>query len=77
MQDGFWLGVGSDHTDRNAETIGIALSKQLCAKVVGQTLWRGLLSFRSSECHENWYFMRRYPHDFFRFSIKRWRTSPI
>jgi hypothetical protein len=40
MQDGLWLGVGSDHTDRKAETIGIALSKQLCAKVVGQTLWR-------------------------------------
>ena len=40
MQDGLWLGVGSDHTDRKAETIGIALSKQLCAKVIGQTLWR-------------------------------------
>src|SRR5262249_61964472 len=40
MQDGFWLGVGSDHTDRKAETMGIALSKQLCAKVVGKTLWR-------------------------------------
>lgn len=40
MQDGLWLGVGSDHTDRKAETMGIALSKQLCAKVVGTTLWR-------------------------------------
>src|SRR5262245_39284963 len=40
MQDGFWLAVGSDHTDRKAETMGIALSKQLCAKVVGKTLWR-------------------------------------
>jgi hypothetical protein len=40
MQDGLWLGVGSDHTDRKAETMGIALSKQLCAKVVGKTLWR-------------------------------------
>ncbi len=35
MADGLWLTVGSDHTDRKAETIGIALSKQLCAKVVG------------------------------------------
>jgi hypothetical protein len=35
-----WLGLGSDHTDRKAETIGIALSKQLCAKVVGGDLWR-------------------------------------
>ena len=40
MQDGLWLGVGSDHTDRKAETIGIALSKQLCAKVIGKALWR-------------------------------------
>jgi hypothetical protein len=40
MQDGLWLGVGSDHTDRKAETMGIALSKQLCAKMIGDTLWR-------------------------------------
>jgi hypothetical protein len=40
MQDGLWLGVGSDHTDRKAETMGIALSKQMCAKVIGKTLWR-------------------------------------
>jgi hypothetical protein len=40
LQDGMWLGVGSDHTDRKAETMGIALSKQLCGKPVGTTLWR-------------------------------------
>lgn len=40
MHDGLWLGVGSDHTDRKAETMGIALSKQMCAKIVGKTLWR-------------------------------------
>ncbi len=40
MADGLWLTVGSDHTDRKAETIGIALSKQLCAKVIGTTAWR-------------------------------------
>jgi hypothetical protein len=34
-----WIGVGSDHTDRKAETVGIALSKQLCGKPVGRTLW--------------------------------------
>jgi hypothetical protein len=33
------LTVGSDHTDRKAETQGIALSKQLCAKPIGQNLW--------------------------------------
>jgi hypothetical protein len=33
------LAVGSDHTDRKAETQGIALSKQLCAKQLGHDLW--------------------------------------
>jgi len=37
--DGLFLGLGSDHTDRKAETVGIALSKQLCGKVVGRDLW--------------------------------------
>jgi hypothetical protein len=40
LDDGMWLGVGSDHTDRKAETVGVTLSKQLCAKPVGATLWR-------------------------------------
>lgn len=40
LNDGLWIGLGSDHTDRKAETMGIALSKQLCGKVVGQELWR-------------------------------------
>jgi hypothetical protein len=40
MADGLWLTVGSDHTDRKAEAMGIALSKQLCAKVLGTTAWR-------------------------------------
>lgn len=40
LNDGLWLGVGSDHTDRKAETVGVTLSKQLCAKPVGTTLWR-------------------------------------
>lgn len=39
FEDGIWLGLGSDHTDRKAETMGIALSKQLCGKVIGTTLW--------------------------------------
>ena len=39
-EDGLWVGLGSDHTDRKAETIGVTLSKQLCAKPVGNTLWR-------------------------------------
>ena len=40
MADGLWLTVGSDHTDRKAEAMGIALSKQLCGKVVGTAAWR-------------------------------------
>ncbi|HZT25692.1 MAG TPA: DUF2848 domain-containing protein [Pseudolabrys sp.] len=39
--DGLWLGLGSDHTDRKAETImGVAASKQLCPKPLARTLWR-------------------------------------
>jgi hypothetical protein len=40
LADGLWVGLGSDHTDRKAETIGIALSKQLCGKPIGTELWR-------------------------------------
>jgi hypothetical protein len=40
LADGLWIGLGSDHTDRKAETMGIALSKQLCGKVMGPSLWR-------------------------------------
>ncbi|WP_293795287.1 DUF2848 domain-containing protein [uncultured Bosea sp.] len=35
-----WVGVGSDHTDREAEAVGVSLSKQMCAKPVSATLWR-------------------------------------
>jgi hypothetical protein len=40
LADGLWIGLGSDHTDRKAEAMGIALSKQLCGKPVGTQLWR-------------------------------------
>ena len=40
LADGLWVGLGSDHTDRKAEAVGIALSKQLCGKPVGTQLWR-------------------------------------
>jgi hypothetical protein len=39
LHDGLWLGVGSDHTDRKIETIGITVSKQMCAKPVGADVW--------------------------------------
>ena len=38
--DGLWVTVGSDHTDRKAETIGVSLSKQLCAKPISRDAWR-------------------------------------
>ncbi len=37
---GLLVGVGSDHTDRKAESVGVTLAKQMCAKPVGPTLWR-------------------------------------
>lgn len=40
FDDGMWIGVGSDHTDRKAETVGVTLSKQMCAKPVSARLWR-------------------------------------
>ena len=35
----WWLTVGSDHTDRDAERAGVALSKQLCAKPIASQAW--------------------------------------
>ena len=40
LADGLWVTLGSDHTDRKAEAMGVALSKQLCSKVLGTRLWR-------------------------------------
>jgi hypothetical protein len=40
LDDGLWLGLGSDHTDRKAEAIGVTLSKQMCGKPVSARLWR-------------------------------------
>jgi hypothetical protein len=39
-ENGLRVAVGSDHTDRKAETIGVSLSKQLCAKPVSPESWR-------------------------------------
>lgn len=40
FDDGTWIGLGSDHTDRKAEAVGVSLSKQLCAKPVSRDIWR-------------------------------------
>ena len=34
-----FVGVGSDHTDRQAETVGVTLSKQMCDKPLAPQLW--------------------------------------
>lgn len=37
--DRLWVGAGSDHTDREVETYGVAVSKQLCDKPIASRLW--------------------------------------
>jgi hypothetical protein len=34
-----WVGVGSDHTDREVEAYGVTVSKQLCDKPLAPVLW--------------------------------------
>ena len=38
--DRLWVTVGADHTDRKLESYGVAVSKQICPKVIGRTAWR-------------------------------------
>ena len=40
LDDGYWVGVGSDHTDRAVEVIDVTVSKQMCAKPIARELWR-------------------------------------
>ena len=34
-----WVGVGSDHTDREVETYNVTVSKQMCDKPIAATFW--------------------------------------
>jgi hypothetical protein len=34
-----YVGVGSDHTDREVETYGVTVSKQMCDKPIADTVW--------------------------------------
>lgn len=34
-----WVGVGSDHTDREVEAYDVAVSKQMCEKPIGARFW--------------------------------------
>jgi uncharacterized protein DUF2848 len=38
--DRLWVTVGSDHTDRKAESFSVTVAKQICGKAVGRTAWR-------------------------------------
>jgi hypothetical protein len=38
--DGLWVGLASDHTDRALECTSVAKSKQLCLKPAATALWR-------------------------------------
>ena len=34
-----WVGVGSDHTDREVEAYGVTVSKQMCDKPIASKFW--------------------------------------
>ncbi len=40
LPEGLFVTVGSDHTDREAETAGVTWSKQMCAKPLAGSAWR-------------------------------------
>ncbi|MGE4167738.1 MAG: DUF2848 domain-containing protein [Xanthobacteraceae bacterium] len=42
-----WVGIGSDHTDREVEAYSVEVSKQMCLKPVARDLWR----FADVEAH--------------------------
>ena len=39
LPEGLYVGVGSDHTDRQVETYRVTVSKQMCPKPIGRMLW--------------------------------------
>ncbi|PLX37901.1 MAG: DUF2848 domain-containing protein [Hyphomicrobiales bacterium] len=40
LEGDLYLGLGSDHTDRDLEAVSVAASKQACPKPVADRLWR-------------------------------------
>ncbi len=39
-RDEVYVGIGSDHTDRELETVSIIKSKQVCPNVMGKWVWK-------------------------------------
>jgi hypothetical protein len=54
-----WVGVGSDHTDREVETYGVTVSKQMCDKPIAPVFW----SFASVEGHWDQLMLRAHIYD--------------
>ena len=54
-----WVGIGSDHTDRDVETYNITVSKQMCEKPVSGEFWE------ISSVAEHWdsLVLRSYVHE--------------
>jgi hypothetical protein len=54
-----WVTVGSDHTDRRVESYGVAVSKQVCPKVIARSAWR----FEDVEPHWDRLVLRSFIHE--------------
>jgi hypothetical protein len=57
--DRLWVTLGSDHTDRKAESYSVAVAKQVCAKAVGRVAWR----FEEVEPHWDRLMLRSFVHE--------------
>jgi len=58
LPQGLMVGVGSDHTDRKVEAYGVTVSKQMCPKPIGETLW----SFHDVQEHWDELILRSFVH---------------
>jgi hypothetical protein len=54
-----WLGVGSDHTDREVEAYGVTVSKQMCDKPFAPQFW----PFEEVRNHWDALVLRSYIHE--------------
>jgi len=54
-----WVGVGSDHIDREVETYGVTVSKQMCDKPIAPVFW----PFTSVEGHWDQLMLRAHIYD--------------
>ena len=51
-----WVGVGSDHTDREVEAYGVSVSKQMCEKPIAPVFWR----YAEAVSHWDQFILRSY-----------------